>query len=222
MAQTLDGCIATRSGQSQWISSRADVVHSHRLRALHDAVMVGGNTLREDNPRLTVRRVHGSDPVRVLIGRAEEGDHADYRYTQLRGKTLILSRDVDREETAPASTDGREVRRVPVAAGGDGIVSPREIVSVLKDHGIRTLFIEGGGITVSHFVRERRIDLLHLLVAPITLGSGIRSIDLPPVDRIEDGMEWGMEHFDLGGEILFVLRPSHPHPDGNHAGPHRS
>src|SRR5215470_15574486 len=67
IAQSLDGRIATTSGASHWISSREDIVHTHRLRALFDAVVVGAGTVRADDPQLTTREVEGPSPVRVVL-----------------------------------------------------------------------------------------------------------------------------------------------------------
>jgi diaminohydroxyphosphoribosylaminopyrimidine deaminase / 5-amino-6-(5-phosphoribosylamino)uracil reductase len=67
VAQSLDGYIATREGESVWISGPNDLRHTHQLRALCDAVVVGAKTIRADNPRLTTRLVDGPSPVRVVI-----------------------------------------------------------------------------------------------------------------------------------------------------------
>src|ERR687886_2821367 len=66
-AQTLDGRIATRTGQSQWISGEASLRLAHELRAAHQAVMVGVGTIFADNPRLTVRLVEGPSPRRIVV-----------------------------------------------------------------------------------------------------------------------------------------------------------
>src|SRR3954465_9576147 len=67
VAQSLDGYIATRGGESVWISGPDDLRHTHQLRALCDAVVVGATTIRADNPRLTTRLVEGPSPVRVVL-----------------------------------------------------------------------------------------------------------------------------------------------------------
>ena len=66
-AQTLDGRIATTTGQSQWISSEASLKFAHKLRAEHDAILVGAGTVIKDNPELTVRLVRGRNPLRVIV-----------------------------------------------------------------------------------------------------------------------------------------------------------
>ena len=67
VAQSLDGKIATNSGHSKWIGNMENRIHSHRIRALVDGVMIGGNTLRNDKPKLNVRHVEGKDPIKIVI-----------------------------------------------------------------------------------------------------------------------------------------------------------
>ena len=66
-AQTLDGRIATATGESQWISSEASLKYTHQLRASHDAILVGAGTVIKDNPELKVRLVRGRNPLRVIV-----------------------------------------------------------------------------------------------------------------------------------------------------------
>src|SRR5579863_6643298 len=89
IAQSLDGRIATTSGASRWISGQADIVHTHRLRALFDAVVIGAGTVRADDPQLTTREVEGSSPVRVVLD-TERRLHDRYRMFRDGPETLLL------------------------------------------------------------------------------------------------------------------------------------
>src|SRR6185437_4647588 len=89
IAQSVDGRIATASGASQWISGPQDVVHTHRLRALFDAVVVGAGTVRADDPQLTTREVEGPSPMRVVLDTDRRLD-ARYRVFQEAPDTLLL------------------------------------------------------------------------------------------------------------------------------------
>src|SRR5690349_4359225 len=81
LGQSLDGRIATSSGASRWVTGEADLLHTHRMRALADAIVVGAGTVRHDDPQLTVRRCLGTNPVRVVID-CEHRLGADYRVFQ--------------------------------------------------------------------------------------------------------------------------------------------
>jgi len=89
LAQSLDGFIATRSGESHWISGPEDIAHTHRLRALFDAVVVGAGTIRADDPQLTTRLVEGPSPVRVVLD-PERRLGAGYRVFRDGPPTLLL------------------------------------------------------------------------------------------------------------------------------------
>src|SRR5580692_674471 len=89
VAQSLDGYIATRDGESVWISGPDDLRHTHHLRALCDAVVVGARTIRADNPRLTTRMVEGPSPVRVVIDPDRRLDDT-YQVFQEGPETLLL------------------------------------------------------------------------------------------------------------------------------------
>src|SRR5215469_11148729 len=89
IAQSVDGRIAIASGASHWISGQQDIVHTHRLRALFDAVVVGAGTVRADDPQLTTREVEGPSPVRVVLDTERRLD-ARYRVFQGGPETLLL------------------------------------------------------------------------------------------------------------------------------------
>src|ERR1700736_5539332 len=89
MAQSLDGRIATANGASHWISGPEDIVHTHRLRALFDAVVVGAGTVRADDPQLTTRECEGPSPVRVVLD-TNRRLHADYRVFRDGPETLLF------------------------------------------------------------------------------------------------------------------------------------
>src|SRR5215467_11039830 len=104
IAQSVDGRIATASGASQWISGPQDVVHTHRLRALFDAVVVGAGTVRADDPQLTTREVEGPSPVRVVLDTERRLDER-YRVFREGPETFLLcaadARGADRLGRAP-------------------------------------------------------------------------------------------------------------------------
>jgi len=194
LAQTLDGRIATASGSSQWIGGRGDIVHTHRLRALCDAVLVGAGTVRHDDPRLTTREVPGPNPVRVVLDADRRLPVMHRVFTDDAAPTILVA------ATAGPATHGR-AEVVVVPRGPLGLDLPALLLR-LGARGLRRVFVEGGGQTVSGFLAAGCLDRLHLTVAPVLLGSGIPAFTLPPAARIEDGLRFTWRVWPLGEDIL--------------------
>ncbi len=197
LSQSLDGRIATDSGHSFWISGEADVVHTHRLRALFDAVVVGAGTVRADDPLLTTRHCAGASPVRVVID-TERRLAPHYRLFHGGPATLLLC-----AEDAPGESAGEaELLRLP---RGDAGLDAAAIVARLAARGLRRIYVEGGGITVSRFLAAGCLDRLHVTIAPLLLGSGIPAFTLPSVARPEHGMRLNWTLHTLGDDLLFDI-----------------
>jgi riboflavin-specific deaminase-like protein len=197
LGQSLDGRIATVTGASHFINGPAAIDHLHRLRALVDAVVVGVGTVCADDCRLTVRRVEGSSPARVVIDpRARIPDGAQ-----------VLAEDgirriVIRAEGAPhCAAPGVETVHLPRRAGR---IDPAEVVSALARRGLKRLLIEGGAATVSAFVAADAIDRLHVMVAPLLVGSGRPGLALAPVDELALARRPATTAYPLaGGDVVF-------------------
>jgi riboflavin-specific deaminase-like protein len=197
LAQTLDGRIATASGSSQWIGGPGDILHTHRLRALCDVVLVGAGTVRHDDPRLTTREVAGPNPVRVVLDASRRLPATHRVFTDGAAPTLLVAA-VD----GPDRHGAAEVLRVPRA--GEGLDLPA-LLRALAARGLRRIFVEGGGHTVSAFLAAGCLDRLHLTVAPVLLGSGIPAFTLPPAARIADGLRFAWSHHAIGEDVLFDI-----------------
>lgn len=203
LGQSLDGRIATESGDSWYINGPVARSHLHRLRALVDAVVVGAGTAAEDRPQLSVRHVEGPDPVPVVLdprGRVEPVGPLFEREPHQPTVVQLVGADV-RLPDAPFG-----VERVAVATQADGRVAPRTIIDTLAARGLRRVLIEGGGVTVSEFVHADCLDHLHLLVAPLIIGSGRPGLVLPPVERLSEARRPPMRSFRLGDELLIDVR----------------
>jgi riboflavin-specific deaminase-like protein len=194
LAQTLDGRIAAANGASQWIGGREDIRHTHRLRALCDAVLVGAGTIRHDDPRLTTREVAGPNPVRVVLDAERRLPPTHGVFRDEAAPTILVS-----AAAGPARHGAAEVMRVPQDAGRLDLAA---LLRLLAGRGLRRIFVEGGGRTVSAFLAAGLLDHLHLTVAPLILGSGIPAFTLPEAARIEDGVRFGWRVFPLGQDIL--------------------
>lgn len=195
IAQSLDGRIATVSGASRWISGHADLVHTHRLRALSDAVVVGAGTVRADDPQLTTREVEGPSPVRVVV---DTNRRLDDRYRVFREppETLLLCA---LDAPGPDRLGLASVLRVPRSGEGLDIAC---LIAALVERGLRRIFVEGGGITVSRFLAAGALDRLHVTIAPLLLGSGIPAFTLPPAAAPTDGLRCDWSVHRLGADLL--------------------
>lgn len=197
LAQSLDGFIALPNGESHWISGAEDIVHTHRLRALFDAVVVGAGTVAADDPQLTTRLVDGPSPVRVVIdptGRLA----AHHRVFQDGPRTLVLA-----GPSGSVNTIGQaRVIRLPV--GSDGLEAST-ILAVLRDLGLNRIFIEGGGVTVSRFLMAGALDRLHVTVAPMVMGAGIPGFALSAPKRLADSVRFGWQVYPMGRDILLDI-----------------
>jgi diaminohydroxyphosphoribosylaminopyrimidine deaminase / 5-amino-6-(5-phosphoribosylamino)uracil reductase len=195
LAQSLDGRIATASGASRWISGEADILHTHRLRAIFDAIVVGAGTVAADDPQLTTRAVPGPSPVRVILD-ADCRLCADRRVFREGAPTLIACA----EDTA----DRDHAELVPVPRGPNGL-DLVALVAALAARGLRRIFVEGGGVTVSRFLAAGLLDRLHLTVAPLLLGSGIPAFVLPEAATPQDGLRVRFTVHPLGEDVLFDI-----------------
>ncbi len=200
IGQSLDGRIATETGDAQDVSGSGGLAHLHRMRAVADVVVVGVKTALHDDPQLTVRLAEGASPARVVID--PDGRLPDTaRLLQDTSSRRIIIQSVDTKRPA-----GVEVITLPRKSW----IAPKEIVAALKDAGFRRILIEGGGITIAQFLEEGLLHRLHVAVAPLLIGSGPQGLRTGPVGTLAMARRPQMRVYDLGTDILFdcALAPS--------------
>ena len=185
LATSLDGRIATASGESRWITGPQAREQGQRLRAAHDAVMVGIGTALADDPELTVRLegYEGSQPVRVVFDTHQRLDRASRLVRSARQVPVLVvsGRPLDQGLT-DAGVEG-----VTVGLDGSGHVDPAQALIALRAWGARVgcgldrLYIEGGGQLAAGFLRAGLVDRLEWFRAPMVLGDqgrpGIGALD---------------------------------------------
>ncbi|MSR36527.1 MAG: RibD family protein [Gemmatimonadetes bacterium] len=210
LGQSLDGRIATVSGDSHYITGPVDIRRLHRLRALVDAVVVGAGTVARDNPRLTVRGVEGENPVRVILDPDDRLSPDRHVFSDGAARTLVLRRTPTESATGESATARKaekpvrcEVVSLPVV-GPDGF-DPTAVIEALRTRGLRRVLIEGGGITVSRFLQAGLLDRLHLTVAPLLIGSGQPALTLPPIQTLAHALRPRCRHVYMGEDVLFDL-----------------
>jgi GTP cyclohydrolase II len=202
-AQTLDGRIATRTGDSKWISGESERRASHALRAACDGVLVGIGTVIADDPQLTVRLVPGASPLRIVLD------------TTLRIPTgaQILA---DAAPTLVITSDRSPVeRRAELRERGVGVhVVPADppwgvdlaaTLALLREAGLRSLLVEGGAAVITSFLRQRLADRLVVGIAPTILGTGTEAVGDLRVARVSDGLRLtGGSVHPLGDDLVLA------------------
>lgn len=197
LGQTLDGRIATVTGASKYINGTSALDHLHRLRAEVDAVVVGVGTAVADDPQLTVRRVAGRNPVRVIIDPNGRAPHDLTMFSDDAAATLVL--------TKPGIRVPPGCERIEIEPDTNGALPPAAIIAALTAHGLPRVLIEGGADTLARFIDGDCVDLLHILMAPMILGSGKAGLLLNPVERLDQARRPETRvHVFEDGDVLFT------------------
>ncbi len=205
-AVTLDGQIATRTGDHQWVSGEASRKRVHRLRASHDAVLVGAGTVRTDDPELTVRLVRGRDPVRIVLdGRLTSSPKS--RIFTARSKAAIWL-----VHTDASAARVRRFQQLPgvellrVEGGKDGRIPLGALLPLLASRDIVSLLVEGGARIHWSFLHSGWVDRLELVIAPLLLGGrdGVPLFDGAGVDRLAQAWRLGSSRVRRCGEDLWL------------------
>jgi diaminohydroxyphosphoribosylaminopyrimidine deaminase/5-amino-6-(5-phosphoribosylamino)uracil reductase len=168
LATSLDGRIATASGESRWITGEASREQVHRLRAGHDAVLVGIETALADDPELTVRLpgYAGPQPARVVLDSRQRLTPDCKLVKTARGiPTYVVATGEPERALSEAG-----VRVLTVPAIGEDRPDLKSVVQALADKGLSRLFVEGGGQVAGSFLRCGLVDAIEWFRAPILIG----------------------------------------------------
>lgn len=172
LATSLDGRIATASGESQWITGDAARLEGHRLRAAHDAILVGIGTVLADDPMLTARLPDRpvDQPLRIVLdSRQRLGLESNLVRTARETPVMVVTGQLPSSRLIAA---GVRVMRVHTSASGRPL--PNHVLAALYGEGVRSLLIEGGGEVASSFLRADVVDRIEWFRAPILLGAEAR------------------------------------------------
>jgi diaminohydroxyphosphoribosylaminopyrimidine deaminase/5-amino-6-(5-phosphoribosylamino)uracil reductase len=212
IAQSIDGRIATRRGDSQWITGAESRREVHRLRNECDALLVGIGTVVSDDPLLTVRDIDDAhSPLRVVLDSQlriapkmqlvkTSGRHRTLIYTTVDGK--------DSERPAHLRRKGITVERLPA---GDGGVALEPVLRDLFQRGVSSLFVEGGTGVFTSFLSRGQADKLYIFVGPVILGAGgsFPSFDNLDVSSVEQAIGVNIvENRMIQEDLLIVGYPS--------------
>lgn len=203
-AQTLDGKIATLTGDSKWISSQSSLRLAHTLRSCHDAVLVGVKTIIRDNPLLTVRLVKGKNPKKVIL---------DSRLRMPLDSKILRGRSAQSTIIATTSlADKRKIEKLRsmgatvwvIRKNSLGQVNLQHLLDKLGKEGIRSLLVEGGAKVITSFLARNLIDHLLIVIAPKILGSGTDSIDHRIIFKTEIPLSLSSVGFLTTGEDIIL------------------
>ena len=210
LGQSLDGFIATHSGESQYVTGEENILHLHRMRALCDAVIVGAGTVAADDPQLTTRHVSGPSPVRVVLDPTRRlAEHYKVFNDDSAVTLYVCAKSLARD----GETHFGRAALVAVNEGPDG-VDVGEVLRLLRARGCHRIFVEGGGVTVSMFLEANLLDRLQIAIAPLLIGDGRPAIRLPARTALSDCHRPRYRVFRMGADVLFDCEIG---PDGNSA-----
>ena len=169
-AMSLDGKIATSSGESQWISGEEARRHAHSLRRTADAVMVGVGTAMADDPQLTARDSNNAplerQPLRVVVdstGRVAP----DSKLFRSPGSVLVATSSMDKAAASALQSVGAEVAHLP---GSDGRVDVAALMPLLVERGVNSVLVEGGGTLLATLIEQKFVSKVEAIVAPMLIG----------------------------------------------------
>ena len=200
-AQTMDGRIATSTGDAKWISGEPERRVAHAMRAGCDAVLVGARTMLQDDPQLTVRMVPGASPMRVVLDSTLR--------TPLTAKvlsedaaTLILCRpDADPARRRKLTSTGAMVRDVAADQAGLQIT---EVLRLLRSLGVTSLLVEGGGRVITSMLRAGAVDRVVVSMSPTIIGAGVEAVGSLAVGRVSEGIRLVNRSVYLAGDDILL------------------
>ena len=175
-AQTLDGRIATATGESQWISSEASLKFTHQIRAAHDAILVGAGTVIKDNPELTVRLVRGRNPLRVIVdSELKIPQQAKIFQNISAAKTLIATIKTAADPQFQNLADS-DAEIITIDADEKGNVDLKKLFKILAGRNVSSILIEGGAQIITSVLKNDLANRLVTIIAPKIIGSGIEAV----------------------------------------------
>ena len=211
LGQSIDARIATSSGDAFFVTGEENRKHLHRLRALCQAVVVGSSTVLADNPRLTTRAVRGENPVRVILDGSRRIPQGMALLNDKQAPTWLLRPRPEPETGSVPESEASAISQVGPVPGRreilvplrQGTMQPDDILKALAREGIHRVFIEGGGITVSRFYNSNCLTRLQVATAPVLVGEGIPSIQLPGSTTMAESRRPDYKLYQMGQDVMW-------------------
>jgi GTP cyclohydrolase II len=200
-AQTVDGRIATGTGDARWISGEPERRVAHAMRAGCDAVLVGAGTLLQDDPQLTVRMVPGASPLRVVLDSNLRTPLTAKALSEDAGTLILCRPDADPDRHRALAASGVMVREV---AGGPEGLDIDAVLRLLRSLGIASMLVEGGGRVITSMLRAATVDRLVVSVSPTIIGAGVEAVGPLGISRVIDGIRLHNRRVFLAGEDVLL------------------
>ena len=193
VGQSIDGRIALNNGNSHYINNPKSIIYLHCLRSISDAIIVGSNTIKKDDPLLTTRKIKGTNPKRIII----DGS------LSLNNKYKIFN---DGNENIIFTKSNKNIR-----LNNSTIIRLKEknftknFITQIKKLKYKNILVEGGSKTISELINNKYIDILQFMIAPILIGSGINSLNLKEISNLNKAIRPKHNFNELENEIIVNL-----------------
>lgn len=201
-AQTLDGRIAAASGHSRWISSPPSLRFAHRLRAVHDAILVGADTVRMDNPELTCRLVRGRNPLRIVVDSVLRLSPDATIFSDGKRTVAVATRRAPVENRRLLEKKGVEV--LEIGEDPAGRVDLHQLLTVLGKRKISSVLVEGGAAVATAFLKGNLVNRLLIVLAPKIVGGGVNAVGDLGIRRMDDALGFSFQRFTRCGADLIL------------------
>jgi diaminohydroxyphosphoribosylaminopyrimidine deaminase/5-amino-6-(5-phosphoribosylamino)uracil reductase len=177
IAQSIDGKIALQKDAQTWITGTKSIEYVHRMRAIYDAVLVGANTVRADNPKLTVRHVKGRNPVRIILCGKEGLPSTAAILNDNEAPTWIITPDTGANRKKSVQSIGK-MHYFSMDRSSTGRINLVNLLNMLAEQNICSILVEGGQTIFSQFLNENQFDDLIIFQSSDIFGQGVDSVRL--------------------------------------------
>lgn len=215
-AQSIDGCIAPIGGGTLQLSNQATQRMTHQIRALHDGILVGINTVLCDDPQLTVRLSSGSHPQPIVLdSRLRFPLNANLLKHPTAGPIIVTSPDACEEKAERLTEAGAQVIRVPLQ--DDGLIDLEQLLPRIKQMGIQSVMVEGGAKVITKMLASQIADHLLLAISPRFVGGmhAVRpELAQQPLPQLRD-----VQYQSLAGDLVIWGHFESCNGSGHFSGP---
>ena len=193
IGQSLDGRIALNNGNSHYINNPKSIIYLHCLRSISDAIIVGSNTIKKDNPLLTTRKIEGSNPKRIIIDGTLSLNN-NYKIFNDGNENIIFTKSHKKVNLNNSTIIRLKEKNFT-----------KRLIIQLKKLKYKYILVEGGSKTISELINNQYIDILQLMIAPILIGSGINSLNLKEISNLNKAIRPKYSFNQLENEIIVNL-----------------